>query len=69
MSKCYKCGEMLMPWWTYCPTCGEQIKQENPTEVIITCPRCQGTGKIKVSSLWDIPETDQIKALNNKEQQ
>lgn len=54
MTHCPKCSEMLMPWYKFCPKCGEKIPEDKPVGVEIKCPRCGGTGKIKVESLFDI---------------
>lgn len=56
-SKCNKCGEIVMPWWTYCPSCGELIPEDDPPKVMIKCPHCDGTGKIEIKSLFDIKTT------------
>lgn len=52
-SRCHKCGSFLMPFYKYCPECGEKIPPEKPVKEII-CPSCHGTGKI--TSLFQIKE-------------
>lgn len=53
-NRCDKCGEFVMPWWTYCPFCGKQIPEDEPVKVMVQCPHCKGTGKVEIKSLLDL---------------
>lgn len=45
-NECPKCGACYITGANYCSHCGEKLPKYDPEE-LVSCPFCDGTGKIK----------------------